>query len=189
MMRRWLCGLGNPESKYENTRHNAGFMALERFARLKRQEHWSEKHESRVLKLREGERELILIQPLTYMNESGRCLQRWKAKEGLELSELLVVYDDMDLPLGKLRFRSSGSGGSHNGMASIIESLGSEEFSRLRLGIGRPEDPADWADYVLRPFLAEEKSVLEQVLGRAAEAMEAWSQDFPHDRLMSSFNA
>jgi PTH1 family peptidyl-tRNA hydrolase len=189
MAKKWMVGLGNPEPKFEKTRHNVGFMAVLRYAQKAGYQGWREKHESSYLRHAEAENQLTLLMPLTYMNESGRSLQKWRAKDGLEASEILVIYDDMDLPLGKIRYRAAGSGGSHNGMASIIECLGSDRFSRLRVGIGKPENPEDWADYVLRRFSKEEFAVLDGVLDKSVDAMKDWFEGLNREHLMSKYNA
>jgi PTH1 family peptidyl-tRNA hydrolase len=192
MAKKWLVGLGNPGPKYLNTRHNAGFMALSRYAKNGRMGDWK-KEKNEALWLRDQSRDdgvtVTLLLPQTFMNDSGRCLLAWKAREGLDPKDLLVVTDDMDLPVGKIRYRASGSGGSHNGMASVIACLGSKEFARLRLGIGKPERPEDWPDYVLRRFAPDDAAPFEGALERACEAMQAWVEGMPKDRLMSKFNA
>jgi PTH1 family peptidyl-tRNA hydrolase len=190
MAKKWLVGLGNPEAKHASTRHNAGFMAVSLYAKRMAMGPWQkEKNESLWIRARQGETQLYLLMPQTYMNDSGRCLQAWRSKEGLDPKDLLVVTDDMDLPLGRIRYRASGSGGSHNGMASVIECLGTKEFARLRLGIGKPEHPEDWPDYVLRRFLPEEAAPLQDALSKACDAMRDWVDGMAKDRLMSTYNA
>jgi PTH1 family peptidyl-tRNA hydrolase len=188
MLKKWIFGLGNPEDKYKNTRHNAGFLAVSYYAEALKAGPWLEKNESLYLKLAGTDSQAYLVMPQTYMNESGRSLLKWKSKEGLEAAQLLVVFDDMDLPLGKIRYRPEGSGGSHNGMASMIECLGTEKFSRLRIGIGKPQNPEDWADYVLRRFNTEEAPQLDSVLQKSAELMKDWMAGLPHESLMSKYN-
>jgi PTH1 family peptidyl-tRNA hydrolase len=189
MTKKWIVGLGNPGKKYERTRHNAGFMAVERLARLLKAELAQSKHDSLYARAKVGDISVALILPQTFMNDSGASLAQWKRKDGLDVASLLVIYDDMDLPFGKLRLRPSGSGGSHNGMASIIEQLGSPAFNRLRLGVGKPADPAEWADYVLKKFAPDEKEGLESMLGRAAEAARDWISHDSFERLMGRTNA
>lgn len=189
MTKKWMVGLGNPGAKYEKTRHNAGFMAVMHYAARKGKSSWSDKNDSLYQKWPAGENQIWALMPQTFMNDSGVSLQKWKAKEGLEPSKLLVIYDDMDLPFGKLRFRAGGSGGSHNGMASIIECLGTDKFPRLRIGIGKPENPEAWADYVLKKFIKEEQDGLPALLDKCADAMQDWCDQIPHERLMSKYNA
>jgi len=137
----------------------------------------------------EGRRIYLLASSDWYMNESGQLLLEWKRREGLAPENLLVVFDDMDLPLGKLRLRPSGSGGSHNGMASIIADLGSDQFSRLRLGIDKPLSPDEWANYVLQDFRKEEMDALKAMLAKAGEAILDWAKGGEFEKLMSKYNA
>ena len=190
MAKKWIVGLGNPGRKYEDTRHNAGFLFIDFLvmnwsASEQREGHQSEYHE---LKDDETGHKIYLVRPQTFMNDSGRCLLDWKRREGLTAEDLLVVYDDMDLPAGKIRFRPSGSGGSHNGMASIIESLGTSEFARLRLGIGRPERPEDWANYVLRAFDDSEQQALAEAMDNGRVATDMWLKGSSAAEIMSRVN-
>jgi PTH1 family peptidyl-tRNA hydrolase len=189
MVKKWLVGLGNPGDKYRHTRHNAGFMAVMEYASKACADAWRDKNQSAYLKWPTPEGQVFAVLPQTFMNDSGSSLLRWKSSEGLDPSQILVVYDDMDLPFGKLRYRAEGSGGSHNGMASIIQCLGSEKFPRLRIGIGKPEDPADWPDYVLRRFSPDEAAQLPAVLAKAALAMGDWVAGLGAEALMSKYNA
>ncbi|MCP9881831.1 aminoacyl-tRNA hydrolase [Cyanobium sp. Alchichica 3B3-8F6] len=165
-----LVGLGNPGSKYAATRHNVGFMALERLAAAGgaafRQQ---PKLHGLLAEVGQGATRLRLLMPQTYMNDSGRSIRAALDWFGLEPSQLLVVVDDMDLPLGKLRLRASGSAGGHNGLRSTISHLGTQDFPRLRIGIGAPaHDPAErrarTVGHVLGRFSAAEQPLLEAVL-------------------------
>ena len=171
MNRRYFCGLGNPGPQYVRTRHNIGWWVLDALQAAWKLPDSGLRHQSEFKRgVVEGAK-VTLIKPLTFMNLSGSSLAEWKRREGLEPSaELLVLYDDMDLPPGRLRLRPAGSGGSHNGMKDIVERLGTRSIPRLRLGIGRPADPADWADYVLAGIPPGEKSALEGAVERAVEA-------------------
>lgn len=188
MAKKFIVGLGNPGKKYENTRHNVGFDFIE-FLRMA----WmvdldQSSHLSAWGRVKDGGTDVFLVQPQTFMNDSGKALLEWKRREGLESSNLLVVFDDMDLQPGRVRFRASGSGGSHNGMASIIECLGSQDFARLRLGIGRPEDPAQWAAYVLRRPAAEENEAYALAMENGKIAVDLWLKDEPADAIMTKVN-
>jgi PTH1 family peptidyl-tRNA hydrolase len=133
---------------------------------------------------------VTLIRPQTFMNLSGNCLAEWKRREGVETSrELLVVYDDMDLPPGRLRLRPAGSGGSHNGMKDIVERLGTQAVPRLRLGVGRPADPAEWADYVLAGIPPDEKKALDAAVERAVQACVLFLSGEDVTKLMNRVNA
>jgi len=166
----WLfCGLGNPGERYKDTRHNFGFLVIDNFAK---------KHNLNFKFYKELESEAafykdkaILVKPLTYMNISGRAVKKWITKENIPLTNLLVIYDDLDLPLGKIKILPKGGAGGHKGMLSIIESLETTEFPRMRLGIGKPSN-GSVINYVLSPFLDEEKPKVIKVLEISSSALE-----------------
>ncbi|MGC8874832.1 MAG: aminoacyl-tRNA hydrolase, partial [Chloroflexia bacterium] len=167
-----LVGLGNPGEAYVRTRHNVGFRCLSVLAARHRLS-FRQKHGQARLAIGEiAGRRVVLARPYTYMNRSGTAVADLLKWLQLPLERLLVIHDDLDLPLGTIRLRPRGSAGGHRGMRSIIEALGTESFPRLRVGIGRPANPAqDPIDYVLSPFTAEEEPVLAGVLERAADAV------------------
>ncbi len=165
-----LVGLGNPGDRYSDTRHNVGFLALDRLAE---REHGSFRQQGRLHGLLadvgSGPQRLRLLKPQTYMNDSGRSIRAALDWFGLSPQQLLVMVDDMDLPFGRLRLRASGSAGGHNGLRSSIAHLGTEAFARLRIGIGAPAgDPSQRRErtvsHVLGRFNAEERPILDQVL-------------------------
>jgi PTH1 family peptidyl-tRNA hydrolase len=171
-----IVGLGNPGSQYSETRHNIGWMALDRIAdRAGRSGRGRQRDASEVLELRWKGMDLILAKPLTYMNDSGIAVRKLLARSHVPLAEMLVVADDFALPFGKLRFREAGSHGGHNGLRSIIDELGTEKFSRLRVGIGEPGSGA--IDHVLSRFGTDERACLPILLDAAAEAIEAWARE------------
>jgi PTH1 family peptidyl-tRNA hydrolase len=165
-----LVGLGNPGPKYAETRHNVGFMVLERLAREGSVSFRSQPRlQGLMAEIGSGESRLRLLMPQTYMNDSGRSIRAALDWFRLDASQLLVLVDDMDLPLGRLRLRASGSAGGHNGLRSAIHHLGRQDFARLRIGIGAPADnPAErrarTVSHVLGRFAAAERPVLEAVL-------------------------
>ncbi len=168
-----IVGLGNPGPKYAGNRHNAGFQCLE---------HLAGKHGLRFsfyrfrASLAEGTicgRRVLLARPLTYMNDSGQAVRPLVRHYEVAAGDLLVVYDDMDLPLGKLRLRARGSSGGHRGLESVVSHLGTNEIPRLRLGIGRPPY-GDPVDYVLADWRADEEPVMEAAYERAVEAIECY---------------
>lgn len=166
-----VIGLGNPGTAYASHRHNIGARCVAHFAR--RHGIALERRETRCRVGRgvvEGA-SVLLARPSTYMNESGSAVAGLVRKLRVPLSGLLVVYDDLDLPFGRLRLRARGSAGGHRGLASIIASLGSQEFPRLRVGIDRPGPGLDPADYVLSPFTSPERAELPDILDKAAEAI------------------
>lgn len=166
-----IVGLGNPGQKYERTRHNIGFQVLDALLKeahiLRRQEKFSAVFVEAALS---GVRFMALY-PKTYMNRSGEAVKEVMRWYHLDADALIVVYDDLDLELGKLRLRKSGSHGGHNGMRSILQVVGHEHVKRLKIGIGRP--PAGWsvADYVLSPFLTDEKPQIDAAIERAVLAL------------------
>ena len=169
-----IVGLGNPGPEYADHRHNVGFQVLELLAQHRGLVFDRLLYKARVAAGQIAGRSVVLACPLTYMNRSGEsvaALVRWYKTP---LERLLVVYDDLDLPLGTLRLRPRGGSGGHRGMQSIIQRLGTETFPRLRIGIGRP--PAGWdaADYVLHPFTEDEQPIITAARERAVEAIECW---------------
>jgi PTH1 family peptidyl-tRNA hydrolase len=173
-----LVGLGNPGPRYVHTRHNVGFLVLERMASAGGQTFRQQgKLHGLVAELGVGSERIRLLMPQTFMNDSGRSVRAALDWFGFRADQLLVIVDDMDLPLGRLRLRASGSAGGHNGLRSIIQHLGSQEFARLRIGIGAPAgDPRDRKSqavgHVLGPFSAEEQPILTQVMEEVARGVE-----------------
>lgn len=167
-----MVGLGNPGRRYARTRHNAGFLVLDRLAAAEGLT-FREKGEALLAEWGRG----WLMKPLTYMNLSGRAVAPFLRKKGIPLERLLVVHDDMDLPLGRIRLKRGGSSGGQKGVASIIEALGDAGFDRLRIGIGRPPPGVDPVDWVLSPFSREEEPVVERILEAAAEAVRTWRDE------------
>lgn len=180
-----IVGLGNPGKKYHNTRHNVGFRVVEELARRHKVEREESKYDAIIGHIRIGSEKVLIIKPMTYMNLSGRSVQSLLAYYKLGLEDLLVIYDDMDLPAGTLRVRAEGGAGGHKGVTSIIERLGGRSFARLRLGIGRPED--ETIDWVLGKFTAHEQAIMDQTIDRAADAAECWVQH-GIDRTMNEYN-
>ena len=166
-----IAGLGNPGSEYRETRHNVGFMVLDRLAQRLPKKNFEEIHgcSSHYLKGTYAGRALFLQKPETFMNLSGEAVGPLMRKEEIGPDGLLVIYDDMDLEVGKLRIRGRGSCGGHNGIRSIIETTGTENFARIRVGIGHRT--GNGADYVLSPFEEEEKPIIDKVLDAAADAV------------------
>jgi PTH1 family peptidyl-tRNA hydrolase len=169
-----IVGLGNVGKKYEDTRHNVGFKVLDLVAQQNAAEGEKEKFDGRVKDATIGGERAMLLWPHTLMNRSGKSVAAAVAFYQLPLTDLLVVCDDFNLPLGKLRFRGQGSAGGQKGLDNIIERLGSEEFSRLRIGIGPVPEAWEGADYVLGRFTPSERPAIEDAIMRAAEAVECW---------------
>lgn len=180
-----IVGLGNPGKAYERTRHNIGFMLVDRLASLGGMRFSVQGNVCRAKGIIAGE-DVVLLKPLSYMNLSGTVVSRVMRELNASIESVLAVYDDCDLPLGKMRFRKNGASGGHNGVRSIIESVGSAGFSRLRLGIGRPEE-GELKDYVLSPFSGSEKPALDESLSRAVSGVEVFLRDGV-DVAMNGFN-
>jgi peptidyl-tRNA hydrolase, PTH1 family len=170
----WLIvGLGNPDEKYEWTRHNCGFMVIDEIARRIGRSLKLTSCQALNLQTKIGDQEVLLVKPQTYMNLSGVAVAALKEKHGVEdASSVLVLSDDFALPFGKIRIRPSGSAGGHNGLKSIIARLGTQQFPRLRLGI-MPDHPIDdYEDFVLSRFPRSDRSEVENMISRAADAVE-----------------
>ena len=168
---RLVVGLGNPGKEYENTRHNVGFMVIDELVRSLRIKKPLEEALSLVYKTRIGGKEVILAKPQTYMNNSGAAVFNLLEEYNLSPENMLVVYDDLDLPLGSMRLRLKGSSGGHKGVESIIKYIGTQNFPRLRIGIGRPKKKEDVVKYVLSPFPPEEEKIINQVIKKAARCI------------------
>jgi peptidyl-tRNA hydrolase, PTH1 family len=182
-----VVGLGNPGRKYARTRHNAGFMAVDLLASSLSAEFNQEKHSAFLSKARIDSEGVVLAKPQTYMNDSGRSVAAILRDTYATAADLIVVHDELDLPLGSVRIKMSGGHGGHNGLRSLIELLGTSDFIRVRLGVGRPAAGQDAAEYVLSPFAAEERSTASEAVNRAAEAVRAIIVDGPV-RAMNMFN-
>jgi peptidyl-tRNA hydrolase, PTH1 family len=184
-----IVGLGNPGAKYVRTRHNVGFQLVEKLA-----DRWhaawttEKKFQASVARAERSGRRMILVQPQTFMNASGEAVGALSAYYRLPLAQLLVAVDDADLPLGEIRLRQRGSSGGHHGLESIEKHLATQDFARLRIGIGRTTDgKREITDYVLTPFSAVETGLVDKVLNAAAGQVECWL-DAGIGKAMSQFN-
>ncbi len=167
-----IAGLGNPGPEYAKNRHNVGWMFVDALADKLGADNWKEKEQGLVAEGRIGTEKILLIKPLTYMNNSGECigpLMRWYK---LEPEDLIVVHDDMDIPVGTIRIRKKGSAGGHNGIKSTIAHVGDENFSRVRIGIGRPLPGWTVVNHVLANFPAEDVSKIDEAIKYLIPAVE-----------------
>jgi PTH1 family peptidyl-tRNA hydrolase len=180
--------LGNPGRRYAGTRHNVGYQVLAALGSQFGEGTPKAKFHGEVLEANLDGQKALLLSPLTYMNHSGLSVVEAKAFFKLANEDLLVVCDDLNLPLGKLRFRARGSSGGQKGMEDIIQRLGSDEFARLRIGIGSAPPGWEWADYVLSKFTAEELPIIEQTVREAAAAVTVWARE-GIQRSMNLYNA
>ena len=171
-----IVGLGNPGARYANSRHNIGFLIADRFARAHEIDFARKRFNAQIAEGSVGGQRILLAKPQTFMNSSGEAVGKLFAFYKIAPHDLLVVYDDLDLPLGKMRLRSRGSSGGHHGMESIIAHVGMSDFPRLRVGIGRPNPDAD-IDHVLGSFDADERVVMDETFARAVDAIDVWLTD------------
>ncbi len=187
---RLIVGLGNPGDEYRHNRHNLGFLVIEELARRLGLTFQPGGPSYLIAQDNGPGKNLFLLKPLTYMNRSGQAVEAWSRDTGVEVVQPLVVCDDLNLHLGSVRLRPFGSSGGQNGLVSVIEHLGGEEFPRLRLGIApldRDIDPADWADHVLADFDPGEKAAAEDMVAHAASTLEFWL-DHGLESAISRFN-
>ena len=185
----WLIvGLGNPGDKYEGTRHNVGFLVADELGERGNFPIQKLKYHALTNTAVIGGQGALVMKPVTYMNLSGEAVGEAARFYKLAPDHVLVISDDADLPLGKLRIRKSGSAGGHNGLKNIIQHLGSDQFPRLRVGVGgKPHPDYDMADWVLSRLTGEDRKVMDEAVKRAAEAVEAILRDGP-DRAMNKYN-
>jgi peptidyl-tRNA hydrolase, PTH1 family len=171
-----VVGLGNPGPRYNGTRHNVGYATLDYLAAGPGVGAFRSRFEARVADMTEGDVQVLLAKPETFMNLSGRAVRQIVDFYKLELTDILVVCDDLALPVGKLRARAKGSDGGQKGLRSIAEHLGTTEYARLRIGIGSPDEHVDAADYVLSRFAPGERSPIEDAIASAAQGVLLWAR-------------
>lgn len=182
-----IAGLGNPGAAYRNTRHNLGFMVLDRIADVLGVGFDREKHQGSLAQTSCHGEKILLVKPMTYMNRSGDCVARVCRNTIYNPADLLVVVDDVNLPLGKIRLRAGGSAGGHNGLKSIAERFGSRDYHRMRMGVGDDRQRGDLADHVLSRFRPEERDAVNVLVERGADAALHWAAEGIASA-MSAFN-
>lgn len=185
---RLIVGLGNPGLRYAPTRHNIGFRAIDLMAQRYEIPMGRQKHEAIMGEGMIGDEQVILAKPLTYMNASGRSVRSILASHGMAPEDLIVIYDDLALDLGRLRVRQQGSAGGHNGVKSLIDCLRSQCFARIRLGVGPQPPGVDAAEYVLGSFAPAEWSVVRAVMDKSIEVLETCLSDGV-DTAMNRYNS
>ena len=166
-----IVGLGNPEKEYKNTRHNMGFNVINKIAQEYEIEIKKKKFEGLFWMGEIEGKQVILLKPQTYMNESGVCVQKFKKFYKISNEDCLVIYDDIDLEKSDIRIRKKGSPGSHNGVKSVTEHLGTEDYPRIRIGIGKPKFKDDLINYVIGSISKEEQDLLEEGVEKAKKAV------------------
>ncbi len=183
-----LVGLGNPGARYSDTRHNVGFRVIDALARRWSVDQWREQHQALVARVRGGDEPVLVAKPMTFMNLSGEAVAGLAGFYKLTVADVLVVLDEVALPLGRLRAGRGGSHGGHNGLKSVIARLGTSDVPRLRIGVGRGDGQRELADHVLGTFAGDERDQVEAAVLRAADAAVMFVTD-GIERVMNVFNA
>lgn len=182
-----IIGLGNPGKQYEKTRHNVGFQVIDELSARLPITAIQSKFGGMYTVVHRPEGKVMLVKPLTYMNLSGECVRPLIDYFDIDVEDIVVLYDDLDIAPGTIRLRQKGSAGGHNGMKSLIAHLGTDQFNRIRIGVGRPVGSMKVADYVLAPFGKDEKPLIEDMVKKSASACEAWLSK-PFNDVMNNFN-
>jgi peptidyl-tRNA hydrolase, PTH1 family len=185
---RVVVGLGNPGKQYHGTRHNVGFAVIDGLASSPSAGRFQSRFAAQVAELQEGDQKVLLVKPETFMNLSGRCVRQVMDFYQLELADLLVVCDDANLPLGKLRVRGKGTHGGHNGLRDIQNHLGTTEYPRLRIGVGAAGEKGEMVDHVLGRFRPSERPVIDDAISLSVQAVSVWIQQ-GIEVCMNRFNA
>lgn len=167
-----IIGLGNPGKQYEHTRHNIGFDVIDALAKKWGTPLEQTKFKGMYATSHQPDGKVMLLKPLTYMNLSGECVRPMMDYFDIDIEDLIVIYDDLDLDVGKLRLRQKGSAGGHNGIKSLIHHLGTQEFNRIRVGVSRPPAGMKVADYVLSKFSKDDQPIVEDAISKSVEAVE-----------------
>lgn len=173
-----IVGLGNPGPRYALTRHNIGFLAADLFSQSYKVNAWTEEHKAHVCKFKLDDTQVLIAKPMTFMNKSGESVQGLMHFYKISTENILVVQDDIDQPFGSVRFHKNRGHGGHNGIRNISELLGTQDYARLKLGVGRPQHPEmEIADYVLQKFSSEEQDQLSSFLNKSGDAIESFIFD------------
>lgn len=183
-----IVGLGNPGRRYDGTRHNVGFEVIDLLAASPHAGRFQSRFQGQVAELLEEDVKLLLVKPETFMNLSGRCVRQMIDFYQADVADLLLVCDDINLPLGKLRARAKGSHGGHNGLRDIQNHLGTADYARLRIGVDLPDEDVDAADHVLARFRGSERDAIEDAIRLAAQAVVVWAHR-GIEACMNEFNA
>ncbi|AIS58677.1 peptidyl-tRNA hydrolase [Listeria ivanovii subsp. londoniensis] len=181
-----IAGLGNPGKKYERTRHNVGFMVVDELS-FRHQTPWKKaKFNGMVSEINVNGEKMLLVKPLTFMNASGECIRPLMDYYNIPMKDVLIIYDDLDLPVGKIRLRQKGSAGGHNGMKSIIQHVKTQEFNRIRVGVSRPSH-GEVINYVLGDFPKSEQADIIETIQKSADAVEDFAK-LPFIEVMNKYN-
>lgn len=183
-----IIGLGNPGDRYDGSRHNMGYDVVDAILERNQLEMTDQKFRADYTIWHHPQGKVMLMKPFTYMNLSGEALLPLMAYYGIDLDDVLVVADDLDLDVGRMRFRLKGSSGGQRGLQNIIDLLGTNEFKRLKIGIGRPEGGWKVSDYVLAPFKKGDREVIDDMIFRSAQGIEQWLEGATFDQVMQDYN-
>lgn len=183
-----IFGLGNPGDKYRTTKHNIGFMVVDELAKSLDLTFNQTKFKSLYAEGRIGTEKVIIVKPQTFMNLSGESVQPWLDFYRLEKEDMLVIYDDMDLEVGKIRLRLKGGSGGHNGIKSIIQHVGGQVFNRIRVGIGRPYPTQSVVSHVLSQFAKDDVNAVEDSVHASVDAIKYWASNHTFHETMNQFN-
>ncbi|HFI0453379.1 TPA: aminoacyl-tRNA hydrolase [Streptococcus suis] len=188
-MTRLIIGLGNPGDRYFETKHNVGFMLLDKIAKRENVTFSHDKifQADIATTFIDGEK-IYLVKPTTFMNESGKAVHALMAYYGLDEKDILVAYDDLDMAVGKIRFRQKGSAGGHNGIKSIVKHIGTQEFDRIKIGIGRPKGNMSVVNHVLSGFDTEDRIEIDLALEKLDKAVNFYLEEDDFDTIMRKFN-
>ena len=180
-----IVGLGNPGKEYEKTRHNCGFMVLEKYAKDKKLD-FKKKFNGEYCEYIVENEKILLVKPQTYMNLSGNCVIKYMKYFNIDMNDLLIIYDDMDFELGQYKIKKRGSSAGHNGIKSIIDSLGTEEISRIRIGISRTASNSK--NYVLGKLNKKQTEVMSDVIDSICKIIDDYANNMDIDKLMEKYN-
>lgn len=183
-----IVGLGNPGEKYMATKHNIGFITLDEIAYREKIKWNNYQFEAEIAEFFFNGEKIMLVKPQTFMNESGRAVRPLMDYYQVDISDVVIIYDDMDLPVGKIRLRQKGSAGGHNGIKSLIQHLGTQNFNRIRIGVGRPYPNQDVVSHVLSPFSKDVHEEMLVAVKTAADACQEWLEDNDFVNVMNQFN-
>ncbi|HFR3939287.1 TPA: aminoacyl-tRNA hydrolase [Streptococcus suis] len=188
-MTRLIIGLGNPGDRYFETKHNVGFMLLDKIAKRENVTFSHDKifQADIATTFIDGEK-IYLVKPTTFMNESGKAVHALMTYYGLDATDILVAYDDLDMAVGKIRFRQKGSAGGHNGIKSIVKHIGTQEFDRIKIGIGRPKGKTSVVNHVLSGFDTEDRIEIDLALDKLDKAVNVYLEEDDFDTVMRKFN-
>ncbi|MER0122175.1 aminoacyl-tRNA hydrolase [Streptococcus sp. ZJ93] len=188
-MTKLIVGLGNPGDRYEDTKHNVGFMFIDRIAKKENVTFSHDKiFQAEIASTFINGEKIYLVKPTTFMNESGKAVHALLAYYGLEIEDLLVIYDDLDMAVGKVRFRQKGSAGGHNGIKSIIKHIGSQEFDRIKIGIGRPKAGMTVVHHVLSSFDTDDRIQIDLSLEKMDTFVNFYLQENDAEKIMRRYN-